>query len=441
MSRIAVALASNALGLGGTEKGLEILARGLDPERFDVRVVGVQQLGPRADPLRAAGIQVDCAESDPARLADLFRGRDVVHVFRQGNHEPLVPEACRAAGVPHLVETNIFGNVDRSADESLFACHLFISKMCLMRYRGWVGDPGDAFHDRHRVLYLPIEPARLRSLAPDRAEAKRLLGLDPARPVVGRIGRAADGKWRNLLVDMVPPLLELRPDVQVLFVGDTPAKRGRLTRLGVIDRVHLEQPIFDEPRLAALYAACDVFVAAAEIGESQGLAIAEAMALGVPVVTSSTPWADNAQVELVEHGRSGYVANHPQSFAEAVADLLGDDGKRVAFGRAARADSDRMFDPVALGSQLAGLYSSLAAGSGVPSEWSPSAAEVDAFPTEYGRRSAAEFRPLTPRERAHARFERARERTLQRTVGLNRATLAAALRERALRLLPARGGR
>src|SRR5215210_344714 len=111
-SRTEVALLSNALGPGGTEKGLEIHARTLDPERYAVRVIGVQTLGPRAAPLHAAGIRVECAESDPARLAELLGGVAVAHVFRQGNHEPLVPDASRRAGVPALVETNIFGNVD-----------------------------------------------------------------------------------------------------------------------------------------------------------------------------------------------------------------------------------------------------------------------------------------------------------------------------------------
>ena len=38
-------------------------------------------------------------------------------------------------------------------------------------------------------------------------EAKRRLGFDPARPVVGRLGRADDLKWRRLLVSMLPALL------------------------------------------------------------------------------------------------------------------------------------------------------------------------------------------------------------------------------------------
>ena len=52
-----------------------------------------------------------------------------------------------------------------------------------------------------------------------------------------------------------------------------------------------------------MYAACDVFVTAAEIGESHSYAIEEAMALRLPVVTSSTPWVDNAQIEQVDEGK------------------------------------------------------------------------------------------------------------------------------------------
>ncbi len=49
------------------------------------------------------------------------------------------------------------------------------------------------------------------------------------------------------------------------------------------------------------------------------------MCLGLPVVTCSTPWVDNAQVEQVDPGETGWLADHPRQFAEAVASLLADD--------------------------------------------------------------------------------------------------------------------
>jgi glycosyltransferase involved in cell wall biosynthesis len=422
-----VIFASNLLGLGGTEKGLVSHALALDRERFDVGAVAVHASGPRQAQLEAAGIPVDCAHGDRMRLAEILRGADIVQVFRQGNTEPLLPDAARDAGVPFLVEWSMFGQVDRSPQERQFSCHLFNSKFCLLRYRRRVGDHSPDFHRRHRVLYLGLDLEGLRGRAPERREAKRTLGLDPERPVVGRIGRDDDLKWRNLLVDMIPTLLERVPGVQMLLVGATPRKRERLLRLGVLDSCHLEPPVLDEERLATYYAACDVLVNAAEIGESQGLAIAEAMSLGIPVVTCSTPWGDNAQVEFVEHGSTGLVANHSRPFGEAVARLLEEPELRERLGAAGRQKTS-MLDVRPLTRQLERLYDGLLSGNGPPRDWSPSLAEVERFGFEYARRLGREYRPLTRRERIDAYVERRRERWRQIALHLNREALTAAAR-------------
>ena len=235
----------------------------------------------------------------------------------------------------------------------------------------------------------------LRERAPDRSAAKAALGLDPERPVVGRVGRAADAKWRDLLVDMVPELLRLAPEAQVVFVGATPAKRRRLTRLGVIDRCLLLEPTADEERLATITAACDVSVGASRIGESLGLANLEAMSLGIPVVTCSTPWADNAQVEFVEHGVTGLIANHPRPFAEAVATLLDDDELRERLGRAAAALVAERFDVGALSAQLERLCVSLADDGRVPDEWDPARRPSTPSLRVRAPQAAPELSPLT----------------------------------------------
>lgn len=415
-----VALVTNALGLGGTEKLLQSCALAAR-DSCDVHVIGVERLGPRGDMLLAAGVEVADAGGDEARLAQLLEGTDVVHVVRHGAAEPRVPAAVRRAGVPHMVETNIFGHVDESHDRAAFDAHLFLSKFCLLRYRNRLGAEriGPDFDARHKVLSAPIEYPELRAAAPATPqEARALLGLDPDRPTVGRVGRADDMKWRRMVVDMVPELLRLLPDAQVLFVGLTPALRRRLDHLGVRDRVADVEPSGDPARLSAFYRACDVFVAAAQIGESQGIANGEALAMGVPVVTCSTPWADNAQVEFVEHGVSGWYASHPRPFAEATADLLGDDARRAAFGAAGAAAMERDLPPDALSARVGGLYRALAAGRGVPEDWTPTVGDVADFAADYARRAHLEFRPLTARERAEARAERLRERAVVARSGL-----------------------
>jgi glycosyltransferase involved in cell wall biosynthesis len=404
-----VVFASNALGIGGTERGMISQALAMDPERIRARVVGIMEGGVRQSAIEAAGLPAEVAGGDAGRLTDALRGADVVVVSRQGITEPLLPAAANAAGVPHLVEWSQFGHVDLSDDEAAFDCHLFVSQMIELRYRGLVGDPSPDFHRRHRVQHLPIE-RRLSELAPDPRSAREALGLDPHRPVIGRIGRAHDWKWRDLLVDMLPELFRLVPETQVVFVGATPAKRKRLRRRGVLDRCTLIEPTEDDTELATIYAALDVSVGASQIGETLGLANLEPMSLGIPVVTCSTPWADNAQIEFVEHGVTGLIANHPRPFAEAVARLLSDEEMRARLGGAARAMIDREFDPEVLAAQLERLCFSLVESGTVPGEWTPSPEAVDAFAAEYERRERLELRPLTRLERAQAALTCGRER-------------------------------
>ena len=137
------------------------------------------------------------------------------------------------------------------------------------------------------------------------------------------------------------------------------------------------------------------------------------MSFGVPVVTCSMPWADNAQVEFVEHGRTGLIANHPRPFAEAVAELLLDAKQRDRLGANARATVCEQFDPRTQARQLERLFTGLLNEGRVPSQWAPSLADVDAFAPEYARRATLQYRPLRPRERVEAQATRLRERAAQ----------------------------
>jgi glycosyltransferase involved in cell wall biosynthesis len=405
-----LAVVCNSFGMGGTAKAAVTYASHHDRALVRPRAIALTEPGVRAGELEAQGIEVACARDDLGRLTRQLRGVDVVHVHRFGSAEPLVPAACRAAGVKALVETNVFGRRDTSPDDAQFSAHLHISQMCAMRYRERAGLELEDFHRRHRTLYYPVDTDALHADATTRDEAHALLGLDPGRPTVVRVGREDDRKWSDILVAMAPHLLKLVPDVQIVLVGATAHRRAQLRRLGVLDRVHCLASSSEPQRLAAFYRAADVFASASSIGESFGLAIAEAMALGVPVVTSSTPWADNAQVEVVDNGVNGWVANHPRAFAEAVADLLGDEPRRVAFGAAAAEKARMRWHPAGLTRQLERLFEAVTAIGAPPPEWILGIAEQAAFETGYPRRAAAQYRVLSAREQREAAWAARRER-------------------------------
>jgi glycosyltransferase involved in cell wall biosynthesis len=422
-----LAIVCNSFSMGGTAKAAVTYALNHDRARVSPRAIALSEPGLRAAELEAAGIEVLCAEDDPERLARQLRGVEVVHVHRAGMAEPIVPAACRLAGVEALVETNVFGWRDASTDDAQFAAHLLISQMCAMRYRERAGLDLQSFHRRHRTLHYPVDVDALRADAMSRSEAHALLGLDPERPTVVRVGREDDRKWGDILVAMVPHLLRLVPDVQVVLVGATTHRLAQLRRLGVLERVRCMPSSSEARRLAAFYCAADVFASASSIGESFGLAIAEAMTLGTPVVTSSTPWTDNAQVEVVDNGVTGWVANHPRTFAEAVADLLGDDRRRRVFGAAAAEKVDAYWHPSTLTRTLEELFEAVAASGAPPAEWTPGIAEQAAFEAEYPHRAAAQYRALSPREQREASW------------GIRRERAGWAYRD--LRADPVRGGR
>jgi glycosyltransferase involved in cell wall biosynthesis len=156
----------------------------------------------------------------------------------------------------------------------------------------------------------------------------------PARaappPVLLFVGAYA----RKGLDTAIRALARLRtPDVLLVAVGDGP--RGPYRRLaqnlGVAARVRLEPRT---PNVEAFFAEADAFVFPTRY-EPFGMVIAEAMASGLPVVTSAAAGA----AELVRDGESGLIVPNAEdagAFAAALDQVLADGARRAAMGRAAR---------------------------------------------------------------------------------------------------------
>jgi glycosyltransferase involved in cell wall biosynthesis len=189
----------------------------------------------------------------------------------------------------------------------------------------------------------------------DRDKKRQELGVgDP--PLLTTAARLDRPKDQQTLLAALPRVLAAHPDLTVFVIGDGPMREEleRLTReLGVEANV-----TFAGVRLDAveLIAASDVFCHPT-LYEGFGLAVAEAMALGVPVVASRVAGV----VELVADGRTGILVppENPVALAEALTGLLGDPERRRRLGAEGRQAVVARFDSGDWLRQVEAIYDEL----------------------------------------------------------------------------------
>jgi 1,2-diacylglycerol 3-alpha-glucosyltransferase len=175
-------------------------------------------------------------------------------------------------------------------------------------------------------------------------------GIAPSRPVLVHVGRLAFEKNIDFLLRMLTSVKRSVPDVLLVIAGEGPA-RGSLerltTRLGLRDSVYFVGYLNRDGALEDCYCAGEAFVFASRT-ETQGLVVLEAMALGVPVVSTAVMGTR----EVLQDGRGCIIAADDEAdFANKVVGILKDsdlrrrlavDAKRYASEWSAPALAERM---------------------------------------------------------------------------------------------------
>lgn len=232
-----------------------------------------------------------------------------------------------------------------------------------LTYGSWMS-PISRFAVRHADAVIPVSHATGRGLAsggvdPDRifpvlngidvsafdpaaadgSAVRHELGMGPGDPLVLMAAQLAEWKRQHLLIEAFRPVLERHPTARLVLAGTEwkPAERYAaglerlIGELGLTDRVILAGFRRD---IRDVLAAADVF-AHPSVGEPFGLVLAEAMAMGKPVVTV----ADGGAPEVVIAGEAGLVGPK-DDVAALTANLLAlidDADLRAAMGARGRA--------------------------------------------------------------------------------------------------------
>lgn len=220
-----------------------------------------------------------------------------------------------------------------------------------------------------RVVPIGIDVDELRSGgAPD---FLKRYDIDPEQQVITFLGRISEKKGVPLLVDSFRLTARSFPRAHLLIAGPDEEGIGRalmpaIARLGLAGRVSFVG-ILDGPEKRALLQRSDVFVLPSE-DESFGIAVAEAMAVGCPVVVSS----EVALEALVRSSGCGIVSDRdPGGLAEAIGTILGSHDRASAMADAGRRAVDERFGWPVVAKELESMYEAIA---GSRAQRAPSAA-------------------------------------------------------------------
>jgi glycosyltransferase involved in cell wall biosynthesis len=146
-------------------------------------------------------------------------------------------------------------------------------------------------------------------------------GIEPSRPLVLHVGRAAHEKNIDFLLRMLLPLRRVIPNALLVIAGEGPALphlKDLARTLGIAGHVRFVGYLERTRALPDCYAAGDVFVFSSRT-ETQGLVLLEAMAQGTPVVSNVEMGTRDV---LVADRGARIVPLEESTFAAAVAELL-----------------------------------------------------------------------------------------------------------------------
>lgn len=163
------------------------------------------------------------------------------------------------------------------------------------------------------------------------------------------IGNFVEKKGHRYLLEACRILEKRGLSLKCLIIGEGPEKERLLDIIRNLDlggsvEIEGKRP---QAELPSVYARSKVFVLPSFIansGDRDGIpnVLVEAMAMGLPVISSDVPNIS----ELIEHGRDGILVREkdPESLADTIEELLNDSNKCAVIGGMARKKIEKEFN-------------------------------------------------------------------------------------------------
>lgn len=351
--RLKVCHLSMTLRTGGLERLLVDFAKFHDPQRFELAFVALGELGPPADDLRQAGFSVQSLEI--AAQGKFQAVRELRQILRTGRFDILhthntYPQfygalAARWAGTPTVINTQ-HGRGCGSGLKSLWQFRL-----------------ANRFTDR--IVGVSQDATEL-CRRQDRRSAGKMAciwnGIDVDRftyqeprhaPTAITVGRLSPEKDLGTLLHALPYVVSEYPDFRLRIVGDG-VERRRLEyltdSLGLRSFVEFLGERKDIPELLQTAG----FYVSSSKTEGISLTLLEAMAVGLPIVTTAV--GGNPEILVPEVTGHLVPPLNPDALAVAIRKMIEERPLWPDMGRAARERVETQFNIRTMVSTYEQLY-------------------------------------------------------------------------------------
>ncbi len=217
----------------------------------------------------------------------------------------------------------------------------------------------ESYHVQSPVTVVPTGIPAPPYVLTRATEVKSELGLPPDARILLYVGRLAQEKNLDLLLRSFAEITNRTNDTYLVLAGSGKSRVGlenRARALGVHRRTRFTG-FLGRTKLDPLFQASDVFLFPSKT-ETQGLAVGEALAAGLPAVVVNAGGAP----ESVRDGVDGFlVADDPQAMADAALRLLSDPALHRCMADEARRGAAAQ-TPEKVGARVIAIYETLIAG-------------------------------------------------------------------------------
>jgi glycosyltransferase involved in cell wall biosynthesis len=330
---------------GGAENVLVSTLKGMDRNRYKIKVCCMGEIGLAGNELRDIGIDIFCLKRK-YKLFNLFTTialyqiikkyrPDIVHtsLFYANFHGRL---AAKLAGVKAIVseEQNVYKWKDDNfifrLINKILSC--FTSKIiaCSETVKHFTARQDNISKNKFVVIYNTFDRGKFDSAhLSDIGYLRKEMGIGEENKIIGNIGRLCEQKGQIYLIQAMKDVLKRIPEARLVIIGEGPLKKSlkdQSRALGIESKILFMEKRGDIPQVLHLF---DIF-ALPSLWEGLSVALLEAMYMQKAIVATDI----DSNKEAMVSGETGILVppDDSRALGEAIANLLEDAERRRLFG-------------------------------------------------------------------------------------------------------------